>query len=602
MSRPKRRCSTFLLLSALLFLFGEEIPISAPVHAGGTLFIIGGGLKANNSAVIETMLTAGGGARNCRVAIFRTASSSLEGAKHFSSLLQRYQVPADHIEIMDIHPANAHQTAYDPVNTQRLSRCSIFYFIGGSQRRITQSLLRDDGTDTPVLATIRKVLDQGGVVAGTSAGAAMQSEVMMAVSGLPDDALDEGMDALDFGTSDNPQRRGLYVARGLSFFPKGIIDQHFGQFRGRVGRLSRTLIEKKIRFGFGVDENTALIVTPGGDLEARGTGYVTIIDAQDATMTDGPLGCHMKGLRLSCISDRDRFHPDTSTLTVSPQKKPVDKAEGFNHGNYLMTDIAGNGALKHALFQGLAENTSLKQTGIWLRFSQTFSHGYRFTFQKTDRSQSWAGPEDDSYSYAVRDFSLTVEPILSTLLPPESALPPDLPQGTTGEVCKGLWFRGILTTDAQHHLRPDSAMTRAELAIAITQAVHLLPPIGDGPTINDLNEASPVYESVSRVLNHKLFELDPSGNVRPDGSVSRQDAARIFMELHAYNGGPNTKSASVTLIDDSSIKPANRGFVLTALQAGLLQSDDGRFRPDDDLTRKEAAAAIFKILQFPWLR
>lgn len=600
MSCPKRGCSTFFLLSMLLAIFGEELLVSTPVHAGGTLFIIGGGLKANNSAVIETMLTAGGGARTCRVAIFRTASSSLEGARHFSSLLQRYQVPADHIEIMDIHPANAHQTAYDPVNIERLSRCSIFYFIGGSQRRITQSLLRDDGTDTPVLATIRKVLDQGGVVAGTSAGAAMQSEVMMAVSGLPDDALDEGMDALDFGTSANPLRRGLYVARGLSFFPKGIIDQHFGQFRGRVGRLSRTLIEKKIRFGFGVDENTALIVTSGGELEARGTGYVTIVDAQDATMTDGPLGCHMKGLRLSCLSDRDRFHPETSTLTVSPQKRPVDKANGFNHGNFLITDIAGNGALKHALFQGLAENTSLKQSGIWLRFSQTFSHGYRFTFQKTDRSQSWAGPEDDSYSYTIRDYSLAVEPILSTLLPPESALPLDLPQGPLGEVCKGLWFRGILTTDSRHHLRPDSAMTRAELAIAITQAVHLLPPIGEGITINDLTESSPVYDAVSRVLNHKLLELDPSGNFRPDGPISRQDAARILMELHSYNGGSEAKNAPVTLIEDSAINPANRVFVTAALQAGLLHTDDGRFRPDDDLTRQEAAKAIFQILQFPW--
>ena len=81
---------------------------------------------------------------------------------------------------------------------------------------------------------------RGGLIAGSGAGAAVQSARMLSVSGLPDELLDEGMDALDFGICSDLRRRRLLVTQGLDFFETGIIDQHFNQYRGRLGRLSRT--------------------------------------------------------------------------------------------------------------------------------------------------------------------------------------------------------------------------------------------------------------------------------------------------------------------------------------------------------------------------
>jgi cyanophycinase len=598
----RRRTSSLSLLSVIFFTIGQCLLSPSLATAGGRLFIIGGGLRSNNSAIFEPLLELGGGAKNCRIAIFRTASNSTGDAIRMSATLQRFNVPADQITLMDIEPANASVTAFDAANVELLSTCNIFYFTGGSQFRIVQSLTKEDGSDTPVLAAIRKAWNCGAIVAGTSAGAAMQSEFMLAVSGLPDDVLDEGMDALDFGSSNRPDRRGLLLSHGLSFLDAGIIDQHFGQYRGRLGRLSRALIEQQVRYGFGVDENTVIIVSPEGFLDVRGAGSVTIVDAKDAKMTDGPLGCHIEGLRISCIEHGDRFEPTTGTLTISPRKLPVEAGWELNQGNYLVTDIAGRGALRHALFQGLGENTARKQIGIWLRYSQSFGHGYRFTFRKTDRSRCWAVADGESSSYAVQDISLSIEPILSSLQSPETSLPIDLPDGQSGIVCETLWFRGILSTDGERRLHPAASITRAELAMTIANAIHFIPPPGKALAIPDVAEESSSHDAISRLLEAKLFELDSHGRFRPDDPIPRQNAARVMLALYTRNGGRKTESKAIVLIDEANVESVHLEPVMEAIRAGLLNADSGRFRPTDCLTRQETAEALFRILDFEWTR
>src|SRR5438552_188093 len=81
------------------------------------------------------------------------------------------------------------------------------------------------------------------------------------------------------------------ATRGLGFFQGGVIGQHFSQYRGRLARLARAAIERRVRFGFGIDEDTALAVAPDGTVQVLGLGNVTIVDAAGAACQDGPLGC-----------------------------------------------------------------------------------------------------------------------------------------------------------------------------------------------------------------------------------------------------------------------------------------------------------------------
>ena len=110
---------------------------------------------------------------------------------------------------------------------------------------------------------------------------------MLAVSGLHDKLIDEGLDTLDYGTTSHSDQRGLLLTRGFGFFKAGIIDQHFTQYRGRLGRLTRATADSgNVAIGFGIDENTALLVSKKGPIQVSGMGAVTIIKPTERGQTD----------------------------------------------------------------------------------------------------------------------------------------------------------------------------------------------------------------------------------------------------------------------------------------------------------------------------
>jgi len=113
------------------------------------------------------------------------------------------------------------------------------YFLpGGDQSRIT-GIIKDTDMDV----AIHKRFADGAVVAGTSAGAAI----------MPDKMIVEG------DSQTNPRIEIVEMAPGLGFLPGVLVDQHFYQ-RGRLGRLVSALVQEPAVLGFGIDENTAMIV------------------------------------------------------------------------------------------------------------------------------------------------------------------------------------------------------------------------------------------------------------------------------------------------------------------------------------------------------
>ena len=148
------------------------------------------------------------------------------------------------------------------------------WFTGGDQLRTARLLLEPDGSDTPVLQKIRSVLDRGGVVGGTSAGAAIMSRTMIArgdeagVLTLPRYPSLEGY--TDSETIPEP----LVLTRGLGFLPFGIVDQHFNR-RPRLQRLLAAMELSGESLGWGISEDTALEADlTAGTLRVLGSAYV----------------------------------------------------------------------------------------------------------------------------------------------------------------------------------------------------------------------------------------------------------------------------------------------------------------------------------------
>ncbi len=145
-----------------------------------------------------------------------------------------------------------------------LEYASGLFITGGSQLRISAAL---GGTD--IAHAIRRRHAEGMVVAGTSAGAAILSEHMIAMG--------------DSGAT--PRRRLVQMSKGLGLAPDLVIDQHFRQ-RDRLGRLVTALSYNPGPLGIGVDEDTAALIDAGGILRVIGSGAVTVLDACGLRYTD----------------------------------------------------------------------------------------------------------------------------------------------------------------------------------------------------------------------------------------------------------------------------------------------------------------------------
>ncbi|HND51295.1 MAG TPA: cyanophycinase, partial [Pirellulaceae bacterium] len=451
----------------------------AASESRGRLVIIGGGLRRENAAIFERLVHFAGGVDSARFVVLPTASNNDRGARNFRDNLARYGVPAERCSILNVFVANAATSTSDETTLELVRRSTGLFMTGGDQTRIVKALVKADGAETPLLSEIRKLLARGGVIAGSSAGAAVQSVPMISASGLPDEMLDEGFAALDFGLTDNLERPGLHVSKGLGFFTGGVIDQHFHQYRGRLGRLARVTTQRGIPFGFGIDENTALVVAGDGACEVVGPGNVTLVDARRATCEDGALGCRVSGVRVSLLAQGDRWAPSRNEIVVHSAKRPIAVGKEASIGGFLIPDINGEGAAPLALTAGLADNSQVRQRAIALKHHDGHSHGYRFTFSKTADTRSLDGYVDGVFSYSVVNVELKIEPIDGRLRSPEKSLPSDLvelPSGPTRTALEALWFRGILPVDDSGLLKPESPLTRTDLAKMLARSVHLLPP------------------------------------------------------------------------------------------------------------------------------
>ncbi|SRR6266542_1482843 len=163
------------------------------------------------------------------------------------------------------------------------------FFTGGDQLRITSRI-----GGAPVCDSIRTIFQNGGVIAGTSAGASAVSETMLV------SAPGEVSHTVD----------SLQMAPGLGFLRGVIIDQHFAE-RGRLGRLVGAVAQNPRLLGIGIDEDTAIVAT-SQEFRVIGCGAVYIVDGMRESYTnlseeDQEKIVSVFDLRLHILGPGDRF-------------------------------------------------------------------------------------------------------------------------------------------------------------------------------------------------------------------------------------------------------------------------------------------------------
>lgn len=191
---------------------------------------------------------------------------------------------------VDFLPITRRADCDNPEFSKMLDKATGIFMTGGNQVRLSAIL-----GGTLVAQKIRRRNAAGVPVAGTSAGASIMSEHMVA------------------GGADNeaPAEGTVSLAPGIGLTNAVIIDQHFTQ-RNRLGRLLTASSYNPFLVGLGIDEDTAAFIGPDNVLEVVGSGTVTVVDASQLThssMWDAKPGeaLSLLGLRLDVMGEGCRY-------------------------------------------------------------------------------------------------------------------------------------------------------------------------------------------------------------------------------------------------------------------------------------------------------
>lgn len=281
----------FRILLVLLFSAILLVEVSLPQDKG-KLVIVGG---VQVKSIMKKFVELAGGA-NSKIIIIPNAGSepvqnSIEQVKEFKELGGN----ADYLIF-------TRETADDESNLKKIENATAVYFLGGDQSDLTRDML-----GTKLLRKVFELYNKGGLVGGTSAGAAVMSEVMITGNELINKDTERNFVTIEKGN--------VETTLGFGFLKTVVIDQHFLR-RKRHNRTISTLIENPKLMGVAIDESTAIIVNPDDTFEVIGDYQVLVYDPTNSNNirqnSKGNLG--ISEMKLHVLIEGDKFNLKTGKV------------------------------------------------------------------------------------------------------------------------------------------------------------------------------------------------------------------------------------------------------------------------------------------------
>jgi cyanophycinase len=267
------------------FIFALFITYQSFSQTKGKLVIIGG---VQTQEIVKKFVELAGGP-NARILIIPNAGSepklnSEEEQNNFNKLGAK----ADYILF-------TRETADADSNLKKMEWANAVFFLGGDQVDLTRDML-----GTKLLQKAFDIYNNGGVIAGSSAGAAVMSEVMITGNELVNKDSTVSFVTIEKGNVETKQ--------GFGFLKTVIIDQHFLK-RKRHNRTIAALIEHPHLLGVAIDESTSIIVYPNDTFEVFGNNQVLVYDPTNAINIredkKGNLG--ISNMKLNVLITGDKF-------------------------------------------------------------------------------------------------------------------------------------------------------------------------------------------------------------------------------------------------------------------------------------------------------
>jgi cyanophycinase len=268
---------------------GPPLPQVGPEN--GSLVVVGGAMQS--AEIYERFIELAGGP-DAHIVLIPTAGGAAEYDEFYQGLNAWREHGARNLTLLHtIDPAEADTDAF----VEPLKTAGGVFFFGGRQWRLVDSY---GGTKSET--AFREVLERGGVIGGSSAGASIQGSYL--VRG------DSRTNTVMMGDHE----------RGFGYLRNVGIDQHVLR-RNRQFDMVEVIEAHPELLGIGLDEDTAIVVQ-GDRVQVIGRSYALIYDNQTTTGSDGKFYFLAPGDRFN-LATREATRPTTTQSSVGgPQKKP----------------------------------------------------------------------------------------------------------------------------------------------------------------------------------------------------------------------------------------------------------------------------------------
>ena len=275
----KNLLERFLLLTAFVFV------LSSGYGQKGNLFIIGGGERT--PALMGELIKTVNPDVSDYIVILTMATS--EPAESFESTRsQLAKLCNNKISNFNFNKAQAND---DKSRIDSVRHAKLIYIVGGDQNKFMDVVRGSALYDAMHLA-----YQNGATISGTSAGAAIMSQIM--ITG-------EEKDKKNKDTFKEIRKDNVVTSQGMGFINKAIIDQHFIK-RSRYNRLLSVLADHPEKMVIGIDESTAIVVT-GKHVKIVGESQVVVVSKPKKLRIFDKGKVAFKNARLSLFTAGDHF-------------------------------------------------------------------------------------------------------------------------------------------------------------------------------------------------------------------------------------------------------------------------------------------------------
>ena len=273
------------VLIIILLVCAASVFSQSSKHPKGSLFIIGGGDRTE--ALMKAMMETAQLAPNDYVAVLPMSGEEPDTSYYYFKWdIELYCKNT----IANLNFTK--ETANDKKLLDSLLGAKLIFITGGDQNRFMEIVL-----GTPIYDVIHKAYQNGSVISGTSAGAAVMSKYMITGNQL--------LDTTYYSTFYSIVDNNIEFKEGLGLAENIIVDQHFVA-RSRYNRLFSAMSEYPGILCVGIDEATALVIH-GKIASVAGESQVVYMKNRGNISRDKNNYLRFENVRIKIFVPGDRF-------------------------------------------------------------------------------------------------------------------------------------------------------------------------------------------------------------------------------------------------------------------------------------------------------